>query len=364
MNLSVLNLRWCRTWSTLVASMLLLARPQSVMGSLVPMAASHPRYEALSQLLRDGLAHASEAKSARRVVRGETVELRADVFLETRRKLGVRRALRRLGRSSAEKLRLATAGGSRGAARRGTSFAFSPDGRFMIKEESKASVEALCRVAEDMTAASTGPSLLPRFVGAYEVYCGGKRTHWVVMHNVLFAPGCVCRRVYDLKGSTAGRRAKRPDATRKDLDALTDKRHLEARAGPRLMRVLERDTAFLEAKGFLDYSLLVGILEPRLPWVSRLFRGPVRWLRRRARRRRGVAGLAPQRGNRLLLIGIIDVLQRWDLQKRLEFLCRGAYAGYSTISAVPPRAYRARFLSFLDGLFFAEKSPTSRTSTS
>lgn len=321
--------------------------------NLVPLGPSHPRYEALDLLLKNGLAHAREKTDAMNIVRGlSVVERRADVFSKARTLHGP--LLSRLGHSSADQLRLAIGGGSRGAARRGAVFALTPDARFLIKEESGKAVEALCQHAEAYWSASTGSSLLPRYVGVYDVTVPkGATTHWVVMHNVLYAPlGVACRTVYDLKGSRTGRQAKRPDATQKDLDAIEHAHTIQARCPKRLRRRLEVDTRFLEERGFLDYSLLVGVFEPKLPLVSRVLRRPISFLRRRGRRNRGVTAVFPKRGNHLLVVGIIDVLQQWDISKRCEFLFRGALFGYRDISAVPPAFYRSRLLAFVDSLFF------------
>lgn len=340
--------------TTLVAS--LVATVAAASSSLVPLSASHPRYEALSLLLSEGLAHANERTSVVNAQRSSSVcEYRADVFSKRRR-----RGLSRLGRSSASRLKLATGGGSRGASRRGTVFALSADGKYLIKEESASAVERLCGVAEDYCAKAQGSSLLPRYSGAYKVTTsGGKTSYFVVMANVMRADAWTrCSTVYDLKGSTTGRKAKSPQSTQKDLDALEADLAVSRRVPRRLIRRLGDDTAFLESRGFLDYSLLVGVFDtPRIPVISRLFRRPMTWLSSVLfrRRERGVLALHTLQRKKLLIVGLIDVLQNWDLTKRLEYACRGALYGYSEISAVPPQFYRKRFLAFVESLFTKTK---------
>lgn len=276
---------------------------------------SHPRYEAL-RLILENLKHKSP----------DIIEHEAAIFQRLRRRW---RARRHLARLRPESLVLATGGGSRGAARRGAVFVLA--GRFMIKEESAEGLAQLRRIASDYEAHVSKPSLLPRIVGAFTV----DGSHWLVMNNVLYGPKF--RATYDLKGSTAGRRGK-PGQTGKDLDALDDRDFPPPRG---MLTLLERDTAFLASRNLLDYSLLVGKTVERRFFFF--------WRHRKAKRR-GVLAL-PDGPRSFVVVGLIDILQPYNLRKKLEFLCRGALYGFDRISAVPPYYYRARFLAFLHRLF-------------
>lgn len=296
--------------------------------------ATHPRYEALRSLVV-GLRHESP----------NVIEHEAAIFGRLRRRW---RARRHLAKLHADSLVLATGGGSRGAARRGAVFVLTQDGRFMIKEESAEGLAQLRRIAADYADHVSKPSLLPRIVGAFTV----DGSHWLVMNNVLYGPKFRAR--YDLKGSTAGRRASVGHSTGKDLDAVDDRGFPPPR---HMLTLLDRDTAFLASRNLLDYSLLVGKAERR-----RSFLAPLRFLffwRHRKAKRRGVLAL-PDGPRSFVVVGLIDILQPFNMRKKLEFLCRGALYGFDRISAVPPQRYRARFLAFLHGLFKKDEQGSQR----
>ncbi|CAN0230115.1 unnamed protein product, partial [Ectocarpus sp. 8 AP-2014] len=48
-------------------------------------------------------------------------------------------------------------------------------------------------------------------------------------------------------------------------------------------------------------------------------------------------------------VGIIDVLQRYNLKKMLERGAKGVVYDRHELSAVPPDEYRDRFVAFIDG---------------
>ncbi|KAJ8604431.1 hypothetical protein CTAYLR_000882 [Chrysophaeum taylorii] len=321
---------------------------QAAAAAAVGLDPAHPRHDAVKALLA-GLS-GLEAP--------EVTERRPEVFKALRRRWRAQRGLRRMGKSGCASLRLVS-GGSRGAARRGGVFLISRDGRFILKQESAGAVSELCRIASDYARyVEDDRSLLPRYVGAYTVACGDT-SHWVVMNNVLDVP---FRRVavYDLKGSTAGRKAPSGAATLKDVDA--HHADLASRRSSRAIERLDKDTAFLEQNDLLDYSLLVGVFETR-----RIFFSPATWFfwfRRRRGRRRGVIALRRRRRRHPLktdhlVLGLIDVLQTWDVAKKIEFVCRGAVHGFDAISAVPPHRYRHRFLAFIKTTL----SPSSSSSS-
>lgn len=317
--------------------------------------ASHARYGAASALLR----HFGNTTS-------DVQEHRSDVFGRVRQRMGCCRKLRRLARlGAARAFQLETGGGSRGAARRGGVFLTTRDRRFLIKQESKGAIERLTRMADAYERCLDEPTLLPRFVGAYTVHCGGETTYWLVAANVFAGPLGVLRK-YDLKGSRVGRRGKPGAATLKDLDAIDDCGMFHggsAQVVDRLLGVLAKDAEFLRRQNLLDYSLLVGVL--KRPRFFRLRRRFFLWRMRspktRLARKHGVTSIKLPKST--LVVGIIDILQAWDLAKAIEFAARGSLYGYDSISAVPPRWYEGRFLAFLRSLFLPSSSSRKISST-
>eukprot|EP00571_Detonula_confervacea_P015135 CAMPEP_0172308002 /NCGR_PEP_ID=MMETSP1058-20130122/8732_1 /TAXON_ID=83371 /ORGANISM="Detonula confervacea, Strain CCMP 353" /LENGTH=921 /DNA_ID=CAMNT_0013020331 /DNA_START=165 /DNA_END=2930 /DNA_ORIENTATION=- len=150
-------------------------------------------------------------------------------------------------------------------ARSGQFFFYSHDGRYMIKTltqtESKFLREILPHYYQHL---SQNPStFLTHFYGMYRVAmpnANNQRLHFIIMRSVFFTEKKIDR-VWDLKGSTAGRRADGGDTVHKDLDILEEGRKLrfrEPEARGRFLGQLARDATFLARLGIMDYSLLLG----------------------------------------------------------------------------------------------------------
>eukprot|EP01042_Synura_sphagnicola_P001785 gene1785-2096_t len=119
--------------------------------------------------------------------------------------------------------------------------------------------------------------------------------------------------LYDLKGSTVGRRASPHSKVAKDLDlmSLTPTPLLLGQVARQfLLEVLRRDVAFL------GKLVLLGKGGYGSPTV-------------------------------ILHMGIIDFLQRYTFRKWLETLVKGLYSDASKISAVHPDRYARRMIDFI-----------------
>lgn len=304
---------------------------------------AHPRYGDAAALLGGGLAHAEDARGVRRRWSDYVVEERCGTsFGELRKGWRVGRELARLGRRDPGAALASMDGGSKGAANRGLCFFTTRCGHYLVKQESAACLRQLERngVAQRYAArAAQRGSLLPRLVGAYTVRSNASETHWLVMAHT-FAGAPPVSAVYDVKGSTAGRRTRPKKGTLKDLDARDDAATLACRRSADVVKALAADTRVLEQLRLLDYSLLIGVCEPR--WWDR-------WRAFRYRRRalnRGVRAL-PCVDRGFVVVGLIDVFQPWTWAKVCEYYARGALYGWRRISAVPPAVYRRRFLAFV-----------------
>lgn len=68
-------------------------------------------------------------------------------------------------------------------------------------------------------------------------------------------------KIWDLKGSTLGRRAKRGDGVHKDLDFVEEGRKLRVGSETKenIMDQLRRDATFLAKMNIMDYSMLLGV---------------------------------------------------------------------------------------------------------
>jgi len=134
----------------------------------------------------------------------------------------------------------------------------------MIKTQTKAESTMLRSILPDyVNYMFQNPySFLTHFYGMYRVMMPnlGHKIHFVIMKSV-FNTEKEIHKIYDLKGSTVGRRAKRGDSVHKDLDILEEgwKIRVGQPVKKAMMDQLQRDAQFLVRLGIMDYSLLLGL---------------------------------------------------------------------------------------------------------
>ncbi|KAE9465843.1 hypothetical protein C3L33_02245, partial [Rhododendron williamsianum] len=229
------------------------------------------------------------------------------------------------------------------------------------------------------------------------------KVRFIIMGN-LFCSEYTIHRRYDLKGSSLGRITDKPEA---EIDATTILKDLDLNFLFRLQRTwfqefrrqLDRDCEFLEQERIMDYSLLVGLhfrdstnsgnlilsgdptpstddddreTEPSAPRLSRaavdqLLSDPEGW----ASIRLGIN--MPARVERterkldcefqlvgepteeyydvVMFFGIIDILQDYDITKKLEHAYKSIQYDPTSISAVDPKQYSRRFRDFILKVF-------------
>lgn len=245
-------------------------------------------------------------------------------------------------------------------------------------------------------------TFLPHFVGHYKVVLGMSSFHLIVMQNV-FVTQLPIHRIYDLKGSTVGRFVSTRESQRtarmmKDLD-LNSPIRIGVERKKMLMAQLVKDTDFLKKCMIMDYSLLVGIHEVHgsysslekmagmneshpqhpedwalaqamgggraheLPMDDRLAGGLPSGRSGRPRGAEaawhgvftdddgGMRSTAnPGFPDEVYFAGIIDILQRYTVRKRMEHLVFGLRFDAEKISCVAPSDYADRFLSFISSI--------------
>ena len=134
----------------------------------------------------------------------------------------------------------------------------------MIKTQTKAESAMLRSILPDYVSFmfENPHSFLTHFYGMYRVTMPdlGHKIHFVIMKSV-FNTEKEIHKIYDLKGSTVGRRAKRGDSVHKDLDILDEgwKIRVGHHVKKAMMEQLRRDTNFLVHLRIMDYSLLLGL---------------------------------------------------------------------------------------------------------
>ncbi|KAI7742180.1 hypothetical protein M8C21_029939, partial [Ambrosia artemisiifolia] len=261
-------------------------------------------------------------------------------------------------------------------------------------------------------------SLVTKFFGVHCVKpIGGIKTRFIVMGNLFCSEYRIHRR-FDLKGSSHGRMTDKPEeeidetTTLKDLD-LNYVFRLQGDWFKELIKQINRDCEFLEAERIMDYSLLVGMhfrhdntgdkmglspfllrngksdsyqnekfmrgcrfLEAELQDMDRVLSGRKPLIRlganmparaeRMSRRSDfdqytpgGFNNLTPSRTGEtyevVLYFGIIDILQDYDISKKLEHAYKSLQADPSSISAVDPKLYSKRFRDFIGRIFVEDR---------
>ncbi|KAJ7957106.1 Phosphatidylinositol 4-phosphate 5-kinase [Quillaja saponaria] len=292
----------------------------------------------------------------------------------------------------------------------GSFFYLTQDDRFIIKTVKKSEVKVLIKMLPCyyQHVCQYKNSLVTKFFGVHCVKpAGGQKTRFIVMGNLFYSEYRIHKR-FDLKGSSHGRITYKPEkeidetTTLKDLD-LNFVFRLEQSWFQELMWQIGRDCEFLEAEGIMDYSLLIGLhfrddyaidetkmspLDLRsgktsmhhdemfiqgMKWIP-IGRGPlIRLGANMPGRAERVSkfGLDQQTGSAssnstpskssgetldvILYFGIIDILQDYDISKKLEHAYKSFQVDPSSISAVDPKLYSKRFRDFIHRIFVEDK---------
>ncbi|KAM2263813.1 hypothetical protein ACFXTI_040058 [Malus domestica] len=291
----------------------------------------------------------------------------------------------------------------------GSFFYLTNDDRYMIKTMKKAEVKVLLRMlpAYYNHVRSFENTLVTKFYGLHCVKLTGtaqKKVRFVIMGNLFCSEFAIHRR-FDLKGSSLGRTTDKPES---EIDATTTLKDLDLNYIFRLQKVwfqefcrqVDRDCDFLEHERIMDYSLLVGLHfreasctenpktpdrtsgdrtptgngdpdngTPRLSKVDmdRLLSDPNRrssislginmpaWAERTVRRNDCEPQLVGDPTGELydviLFFGIIDILQDYDISKKLEHAYKSFQYDPTSISAVDPKLYSKRFRAFIFRVF-------------
>ncbi|KAE9603906.1 hypothetical protein Lal_00002062 [Lupinus albus] len=291
----------------------------------------------------------------------------------------------------------------------GSFFYLTQDDKFIIKTVKLSEVKVLLRMLPSYYkhVSQYENSLVTKFFGVHCVKpIGGPKIRFIVMGNLFFSEFPIHRR-FDLKGSSYGRTTAK---TGEEVDETTTLKDLDLNFAFRLQRSwfkdfikqIERDCEFLEAEGIMDYSLLVGLhfrddntwdkmgLSPFLlrtgsqdSYQGEKFRRGHRFLEAelqdrdrvksgrkslirlganmpaRAERMARRSGFTPypsgETSDVILYCGIIDILQDYDISKKLEHAYKSWQVDPSSISAVNPKSYSRRFRDFVGRIFIEDR---------
>ncbi|KAJ0402539.1 hypothetical protein P43SY_000802 [Pythium insidiosum] len=285
---------------------------------------------------------------------------------------------------------------------------FSHDQQLIVKSMSDEESAFLRSIAAEYASyLLTNPdSLLTRFYGCHAIRLYGNTFNFVVMAN-LFSTDKVIHRRYDIKGSWVNRSAKHPSKGKrvtcrhcnakfvfgstesencpmrvgrheanvvlKDND-LTAKVRLDPKVAEELYEQLVKDANFLSRLGIMDYSLLLGVhnqeytVNPDETYSQDNYMPRTSRATKPSNREPGMRCVSPSRnpesnggglprlgtgtrrantvvGPSIYYFGLIDILQQWTMDKKLERFAKTKILGKDPdgLSAIPPTAYCDRF---------------------
>ncbi|XP_040966984.1 phosphatidylinositol 4-phosphate 5-kinase 9 isoform X5 [Gossypium hirsutum] len=264
----------------------------------------------------------------------------------------------------------------------GSIFFLSQDDRFMIKTLRKSEVKVLLRMLPNYHhhVRSYENTLITKFFGLHRIKpSSGQKFRFVVMGN-MFCTELRIHRRFDLKGSSLGRSADNieidENTTLKDLD-LNYCFYLEPSWQEALLRQIETDKEdgisnypqglVLVPRG-TDDSVVVGphIRGRRLrassagdEEVDLLLPGTARLQIQLGVNMPARAELIPGKEENMfheaydvvLYLGMIDILQEYNMTKKIEHAYKSLQFDSVSISAVDPTFYSQRFLEFIQKVF-------------
>ncbi|XP_071737582.1 phosphatidylinositol 4-phosphate 5-kinase 6-like isoform X2 [Rutidosis leptorrhynchoides] len=268
----------------------------------------------------------------------------------------------------------------------GSFFYLTYDDRYMIKTIKKTEVKVILRMLSSYFNhfRHYENTLLTKFFGLHCVRLVGaaqRKVRFIIMGN-LFCTNYTIHRRFDLKGSSLGRLTDKPES---EIEATTILKDLDLKFFFRLpktwiqefRRQIDKDCDFLEQERIMDYSLLVGLhfREPSnltpvdddsvdestsKPEMDKLPSDPaglgINMQARIERMERAVETelLGEPTGechDVVMYFGIIDILQDYDITKKIEHAYKSMHYDPTSISAVDPRQYAKRFHDFILKVF-------------
>jgi 1-phosphatidylinositol-4-phosphate 5-kinase len=265
---------------------------------------------------------------------------------------------------------------------------FSGDSSYIVKSMTGEEHKFLLNIADRylLFMQSHPNSFLARFYGCFSVKLYGSTYSFVVMSN-MFAQSAkikteVIYRTYDLKGSWVNRSGKVSTAElfrRKALktvlkdDDLQTKLQLDSAEAQHIYDALMSDTLFLSELGIMDYSLLLGVVYAEFPCGD----GNKTVARQQIVDQRGNDTNGQQDSARLVetgirnartvvgpsryYLGLIDILQEWNTEKKLEQFAKTQLLRKDKhgISCVPCQPYQARFMEKMKAILGLDENADS-----
>uniref|UniRef100_A0A6B2L6A1 PIPK domain-containing protein n=1 Tax=Arcella intermedia TaxID=1963864 RepID=A0A6B2L6A1_9EUKA len=242
----------------------------------------------------------------------------------------------------------------------GSFFVFSPDKKLIIKTIPEHEFSSMKHLIKDYYEhlMKNPDSLLIRLLGAFSLTFVHTKVYIIFMANLFTMP---VHEKYDLKGSWVARTASESSSVKKDND-FTSTILMDAEHAKFFVNQIRADTAVLCKHNIMDYSLLLGVI-PRNKKDNnkKLKNSSAISLEDLSTRDEENVDLEsePERtsplprttftspdGELSYVISIIDILQTYNLDKRMERITK-VYAlckDKQGLSVQEPEVYRSRFV--------------------
>lgn len=180
-------------------------------------------------------------------------------------------------------------------------------------------------------------TVIVRILGLYSMKTSNYHMNFIAMENAFPEKP---NETYDLKGSSLGRDATEEEKKKmilKDNDFLAYKTKINLGKDLKneFLSNLMEDCKFLTSLEIMDYSLLLGISE--LKEEDKFENdGKTKFTRMKS-----------FDSKQKYYLGVIDILQKWNLKKIAELSLKSVKYDKTEISSVPPKEYSQRFYDFI-----------------
>jgi len=235
----------------------------------------------------------------------------------------------------------------------GSFMCFTPDSKYLIKTITRQECVLLKKkISKFYDYLFNNPSsFLLRFYGCYKVTMPNDHTVYLaVMSNVFSSipSGIKVRERYDLKGSTVNRGGGdlnfNGTTLGLDNDFISFRKQLNVPSQHKqfIIEQLKKDAEFMSTLNIMDYSLLIGII----PNNDTFKQNNNLDLNQYLDRSDFSNGIVSNDDKFIYYVGVIDILQLYDFNKKLERFLKIYFVRKSAdgISAIPTDPYKTRFI--------------------
>ena len=224
-------------------------------------------------------------------------------------------------------------GGKTGAGKSKMLMWTSKTGRLFLKTMSLHEITKIMEILDTYVKymKRNNKSLLPKFLGIYMEH----GVYFLVQNNLQYGLEKSNSWVYDIKGSHRHRTTEFNKKNYVGKDNNFGSSSLYFPHAKQLLRQMKKDSLFLSKNSLMDYSLLVILNTNTKQCPSEIYQ---------------FKGSNPSpKVNTCIHIGIIDILQTYNLKKKLErfYKTKRIFKVYkSEVSALDPKNYKRRFDKF------------------